>query len=199
MTPAERMQATADLIGDRGSVPDPWAFAKRIGKSHDIGEYLAHFGAYLKACGVRNFTALEVSTPSKSSQRVAAKTGASKSMYRGQFVLVLPVWLWQPMAACVLLADQIRDALGAPVTLRNGVRPWWINQQVAGSGIASDHPMTAAVDLDLSRNGDLDAAHAVADELYAKHAEDLEISIGQGDTVIHIGIHSPAGHRRWNY
>jgi hypothetical protein len=176
MTPAERMQATADLIGDRGSVPDPWAFAKRIGKSHDIGEYLAHFGAYLKACGVRNFTALEVSTPSKSSQRVAAKTGASKSMYRGQFVLVLPVWLWQPMAACVLLADQIRDALGAPVTLRNGVRPW-----------------------DLSRNGDLDAAHAVADELYAKHAEDLEISIGQGDTVIHIGIHSPAGHRRWNY
>lgn len=195
MTPAERSAACEAITGP----VDPWPYAKAIGKSDSIGKYLSALGAYLKACGVRNFTALEVSTPSKSSQRIGAKTGAVKSMYRGQFVLVLSVWLWQPMAAVVLLADEIRDELGAPITLRNGVRPWWINQQVAGSGIASDHPMTAAVDLDLSRSGDLKAAHRMAETLYAEHAESLEISMGQGDTVIHFGVHSPAGHRRWRY
>jgi hypothetical protein len=103
------------------------------------------------------------------------------------------------MGACVLLADSVRDALGAPITLRNGIRPWWINQQVASSGIASDHPMTAAVDLDLSKDGDLKAAHDRAESLYRMHAADLDISMGQGDRVIHFGVHSPMGHRRWRY
>ena len=195
MTPSERMSACEALTGP----VDPWDYARKIGKSHDIGEYLAHFGAYLKACGVRHFSALEVSTPSKSSQAVAANTGSAKSMYRGQFVLVTPVLLWPMMAAVALLADEIREALDAPITLRNGLRPWWINQQVAPSGIGSDHPMTAAVDLDLSSSGDVDAAHEKASALYRKHGDDLEISIGQGKTVIHIGIHSPGGHRRWTY
>jgi hypothetical protein len=77
------------------------------------------------------------------------------------------------MGAVVKLADEVRDALGAPVTFRNGVRPWWINQQVASSGVASDHPMAAACDLDLSKSGDLKAAHEAADEIYHRHAEDL--------------------------
>jgi len=195
MTPSQRMAACEVVTGP----VDPWIYAKRIGRSHAIGDYLDSFGAYLNACGVQHFSALEVCTPSKSSQNVAAKTGADQSMYRGQFVLVLPVWLWAPMATVTLLADDVREALGAPVTFRNGVRPWWINQQVAGSGIASDHPMTAAADLDLSRDGDLKAAHAMAERLYRKHAEDLEISMGVGERVIHFGIHSPNGHRRWSY
>ena len=196
MTPAERMAACAAVICD---APDPWEYADRIGRSDDIGVYLQHFGDYLKDCGIRHFSALEVSTPSKSSQQVAARTGSDKSMYRGQFVLVLPVWLWQPMAAVVTLADDIRSVLGAPITLRNGIRPWWINQQVASSGIGSDHPMTASVDLDLSKDGDLAAAHKVAELIYTDHAEDLQVSLGQGETVIHLGIHSPKGHRRWKY
>lgn len=195
MTPSERMAACEAVTGP----VDPWVYADRIGRSHAIGDYLEAFGAYLNACGVQHFSALEVSTPSKSSQQVAAKTGAERSIYRGQFVLVLPVWLWAPMATVTLLADDVREALGAPVTFRNGVRPWWINQQVAGSGIASDHPMTAATDLDLSRDGDLKAAHAMAERLYRKHSEDLEISMGVGERVIHFGIHSPNGHRRWSY
>lgn len=195
MTPSERMAACEAVTGP----VDPWEYADRIGRSDAIGDYLDAFGAYLNACGVQHFSALEVSTPSKSSQQVAAKTGADRSMYRGQFVLVLPVWLWAPMAAVVLLADDVREALGAPVTFRNGVRPWWINQQVAGSGIASDHPMTAAADLDLSKDGNIDAAHAMAERLYRKHADDLAISMGVGERVIHFGIHSPKGHRRWSY
>ena len=70
---------------------------------------------------------------------------------------------------------------------------------VASSGIASDHPMTAAVDLDLSKDGDLKAAHDRAESLYRMHAADLDISMGQGDRVIHFGVHSPMGHRRWRY
>ena len=59
--------------------------------------------------------------------------------------------------------------------------------------------MTASVDLDLSKNGDLAAAHKVAELIYTDHAEDLQVSLGQGETVIHLGIHSPKGHRRWKY
>jgi len=193
--PSERLQACADLIGD----VDPYPFSKSIGSSDRISEYLDKFDDFLEACGVRYFSALEVCTPSSSSQEVASRTGSIKSMHRGQFVLVYPVLLWQPMACVVVLADEIREALGAPITLRNGMRPWWINQQVAGSGIASDHPMTAAVDLDLSKSGDLSRAHAKARSLYDLHAEDLDISLGLGETVVHLGIHSPHGHRRWSY
>lgn len=195
MTPSQRMAACEAFTGPI----DPWTYAKRIGGSDAISDYLSAFDAYLDDCGVRHFSAFEVSTPSSSSQAVAARTGSSKSVYKGQFCLVPPVWLWQPMGACVLLADSVRDALGAPITLRNGIRPWWINQQVASSGIASDHPMTAAVDLDLSKDGDLKAAHDRAESLYRMHAADLDISMGQGDRVIHFGVHSPMGHRRWRY
>lgn len=195
MTPSERMASCEAITGD----VDPWHFSKAIGKSHEIEDYLRAFGGYLKACGVRNFTALEVSTPSKSSQKIAARTGATKSMHRGQFVLVAPVWLWAPMAAVVLLSDEIRDELGAPITLRNGIRPWWLNQSMSTSGIASDHPQTAAVDLDLSRSGDLKAAHRMAECLYMEHEHTLKPSLGQGSTVIHFSIHSPHGHRQWRY
>ena len=196
MTPAERMAACAAFIGRD---VDPWPFAKSIGKSKEIGDYLEAFGGYIEACGVRHFSALEVSTPSSSSQQVAARTGSDASVYRGQFCLVAPVWLWQPLAAVVLMADEIRDALGGPITLRNAIRNWWINQQVASSGIASDHPMTAALDLDLSSSGDLKAAHARAEELYSAHADDLAISLGLGEKVVHLALHSPRGHRRWSY
>ena len=195
MTPSQRMASCERITGE----VDPWKFAARIGSSKEVGDYLDHFGEFLNCCGVRHFSPLEVSTPSKSSQNVASRTGATRSMYRGQFVLVLPVWLWTPMGAVVKLADEVRDALGAPITFRNGVRPWWINQQVAGSGIASDHPMTAAADLDLSASGDLKEAHARAENLYRLHADDLAISMGTGERVIHFGIHSPKGHRRWSY
>lgn len=194
-TPSSRMKSCEALTGP----VDPWGYARAIGRSGDIGDYLEHFGEYLKACGVRYFSALEVSTPSKSSQAVAARTGSEQSLYRGQFVLVLPVWLWQPMGACVLLADKIRKAHDAPVSMRNGIRPWWINQQVASSGISSDHPMTAAADLDLSSGGNSRAAHAEANRLYDLHAEDLDISMGLGSRVVHLGVHSPNGHRRWSY
>ena len=199
MTPAQRMQSCADLIGERG-VPDPWDYARRMKSTHEIGDFLAVFDAYLMACGVRHFTALEVCTPSKDSQKVAKRTDAAESLYRDQFVLVPEVWLWQPIAALVVgFCDPIREALGAPVTLRNCLRPWWINQQVAGSGIASDHCQTASADLDLSTSGDLKAAHAKARELYDQHGENLAVSMGQGETVIHMAIHSPLGHRKWNY
>jgi hypothetical protein len=39
----------------------------------------------------------------------------------------------------------------------------------------------------------------MAETLYAEHAESLDISMGIGDTVIHLGVHSPHGHRRWSY
>lgn len=194
------MQSCADLINEKGQAPDPWEFARRMRSTHEIGDFLAVFDAYLMACGVRHFTALEVCTPSPDSQKVAKRSGSDKSIYKGQFVLVPPVWLWQPLAALLVgFCDPIRDALGAPITFRNGLRPWWINQQVAGSGIASDHPQTACADLDLSTAGDLEAAHSVARELYDKRGESFGVSLGQGKAVIHIGIHSPMGHRKWTY
>jgi hypothetical protein len=194
-TPAERMALCSTFIGD----VNPWPFTQSVGKSKKIGDYLNAFDQFLDAVGIKYFSALEISTPSSDSQQVAARTGSDASVYNGQFVLVYPVWLWVPMAAAAKLADEVRVALGAPITCRNGIRPWWINQQVASSGIVSDHPMTAAVDLDLSSSGDLKAAHARAEELYTAHASDLEISMGQGDRVIHFGVHSPHGHRRWSY
>jgi hypothetical protein len=135
MTPSQRMASCERITGE----VDPWEFSARIGSSKEIGDYLDHFGEFLNFCGVRHFSPLEVSTPSKSSQNVASRTGATRSMYRGQFVL------------------------------------------------------------DLSKSGDLKAAHDAADEIYHRHAEDLEISLGLGDTVVHFGIHSPNGHRRWSY
>lgn len=200
MTPAERMRSCADLIGARGDVPNPWDYFRRLKSTHEIGDYLAMLDVYFHECGVRHFTAIEACTMSSSSQKVAKRMRARKSIYRDQYIEPITVWHAQPMAALLVgFADPIRDALGAPITLRNGFRSWSINQQVAKSGIGSDHPMTACVDLDLSKDGDLKAAHAKARELYDKHADTFETSIGQGDTVIHFGIYSPMGHREWKY
>jgi len=191
------MAATARLLCN---APDPWEFAKTVGKSQDIGVFLGALDDYFEACGVEHFTAFEVCTMSSSSQDVAKRMKADKSMHRGQYVEPLPIWLWQPMAALLVgFCDPIRKALGAPVTFRNGLRQWAVNQQVASSGIMSDHPNTACADLDLSRDGDLDAAHRTARALYDLHGTTQGVSLGQGDTVIHIGIHSPMGHRKWTY
>ena len=195
MTPSARMRFCESITGPI----DPWEYVREIGKSSDIDDYLGALNRYLDAIGVRRFSALEVSTPSASSQAIAKKTDPKESIHNGKFVLVIPVWLWQPLGAVTLLADEIRTAHGAPVVCRNSTRPWWINQHIAASGIASDHPQTAALDLDLSKGGDAEAAHARAEELYDEHARTLEPSLGLGPNVIHFGIHSPHGRRRWRY
>lgn len=200
MTPGDRMNACADLIGERGHVPDPFEYFAKLGKTHEIGDYLAMLQAFFKDCGVRHFTAFEACTMSSASQKVAKRMRARKSIYRNQYVEPVTVWHALPMAALLVgFADPIRDELDDTITLRNGFRSWAINQQVAKSGIGSDHPQTACVDLDLNPKGNLAAAHAKARELYDKHADVFGTSLGQGKTVIHFGIHGPAGHRKWTY
>ena len=96
------------------------------------------------------------------------------------------------------LGDRMRDAVAAPVTLRNLYRPMRYNRLVAKSGIRSDHPNGAAGDFDFSSGAQRQTAEDAMRQVAADHPE-LEISLGLGARTLHVGCLSPEGSRSWFY
>jgi len=201
ITTSTRIALCEDLILESGgTLLDPWKYARRADKAKTVGPMVEAFDEFRKDSGVEHFSGLEILTPSEDSQKHAREAGSKASEYKGQFVLVLPVWMWTPMIALYKgVCDPIRKAHGRAVNSRNSQRPWWINQVVATSGVDSDHPHTACADLDLTDGGDHYAAHRVADEFYETYGDRLEVSKGQSSKTIHISIFGPRGHRQWDY
>jgi hypothetical protein len=150
---------------------------------------LGGFNRYLKAHGTgRFFKAREICTPRD--KRKAKRAG---------YTLLLPprhAWPWAMLVVAV--ADGMRRIVGTSVTMRNLWRPHSYNQQVAKSGIRSDHPNACGADLDFQSVNHRRKAEGYARGLHCAIPE-LEISLGMGSTVLHVGVMSPQGSRHWFY
>ena len=144
------------------------------------------YGRYLRTVGVRHFSGAEMTTPGQPAR--AAALGITT---------LLPSQAWWPRgAALALLADGLRDLAGGPVMCRNWWRPIDYNAAVGGAP-SSDHLTATAVDLyfrDVAAHG---RALEWCESLYATGL--LDMSLGVGKAMLHVGLYSTGGHRRWRY
>ena len=117
----------------------------------------------------------------------------------GYVFFVPPVHTFPLLASAVALADILRGASGAPVTMRNSWRPQSYNSAVSSSGIDSDHPNACAVDLDFSSEAAHAKALAVLNGIAYVSGRELQLSVGIGAITLHVGVLSPRGARFWTY
>ena len=116
---------------------------------------LRRFECHLKGNGVgKYFSVAEIVRPNRPD--VAAASGWED--------LTPPAFCWGLSTLLICLADRMREAAGSPVTLRNYWRPQSYNSMVSSSGIDSDHPNAAGIDLEHDR-ASRDAGQRVGCEL----------------------------------
>lgn len=149
----------------------------------------AGFEQYLRDTGVRQITAEQLTTPNH--RGVAEKYG---------YKVFLPVqdW-WARGAALALIAEKIQDLIDEPVHIRNWWRPqpYNLDKKVKGKP-RSDHVTAHAIDIDYRTLASCTRATKWLRELAEKERW-LELSLGTGPTVTHVGIASPVGAREWRY
>lgn len=144
---------------------------------------------YLRANGIRYFSGQELSRPRHAD--VAARLGYAH--------FVPPVEWWPRLLVTARVADMLREAAGSPVKAYNAWRPSDYNVAVGGAA-EGDHPSARAIDLSFADRASW--ARAVQRILQMYDVRD-NLSIGVGtppnQLVIHVGVDSARGHRRWRY
>jgi hypothetical protein len=119
---------------------------------------------------------------------------------RGPRIVIPPRAWWFRLLRLGLLADAFRESAGQPCRIRYLYRWPRFNRQVHGAP-QSDHLTAHGADIEVLGEGAAEAAdHARSTlvwPLYKQHPE-LELSVGEGSTITHLGILSPRG-RRWKY
>jgi hypothetical protein len=162
-----------------GHVVDPTRYAAS----------LEGFQKYLSDTGVKSISAEELTRPHRPD--IAAKYG---------YVNFLPpqTW-WSRGAALALLTEQIREAAGERVVIRNWWRPSGYNTDpgIGGKG-NGDHPTANALDLDYTSDQGRVKAERWLRSL-DRSARWMQLSMGLGGATTHIGIGSPKGRREWHY
>lgn len=181
---AASMPSSEDVFGRAvaffgGHLPDVSRYAATV----------AGFSEYLKAAGVREVSAADLTTPHHPD--IAARLG---------FQNFLPPKEWWPRgAALALLAQRLSEAAGDRITVRNWWRPAAYNQDPrVGGAHNGDHPTATALDLDYSSTAARAKAERKLRSLEAQ-APWLGLSLGLGPQTTHVGIGSPRGHREWHY
>lgn len=144
------------------------------------------FDAWWDALGLRYFAADEATYPHR--PNIARRLGWVH--------LVPPVQLWPWLGLVMHIADEVRDSVGRPVTLRNAWRPSNYNAAVAKS-TDSDHIDACGIDLDF----DSVESRRVAEGVLRRHYDraELQLSLGLGAQSIHVGVLSRKGQRHWFY
>ncbi len=163
-----------------GGLPaDPGAFPETV----------AGFQQYLKASGVKAFSAVELTSPNH--PEVASRLG---------FQAFLPPRSWWPRgAALALVAQRIGERIGALIHIRNWWRPSAYNTDPAVRGAKNgDHPTANALDLDYPNVLSRMQAELFLRQLNQRYPW-MQLSFGFGATTTHVGLASPRGHREWHY
>lgn len=163
-----------------GAVLNPYEF------SHD----LAGLDNFLKASGIRYFSAEEIVTPHK--------PGIAKKV--GYELFLPPRCRWLGGAAIIMIADRIRAKINHPIHFRNWWRPRPYNNKVA-SAKASDHIQARAIDIDfvgsLGHKHKRTALKWLCSEFW-KEGYDIQLGM-YASTALHIGLESPkfGGQKRY--
>lgn len=101
--------------------------------------------------------------------------------------------------AVVQQADTLRNRYGAPVSLANGYRPTWYNEQVGGAP-KSQHRFGAAVDLD-PLDGRKAEFQALAAQLWLERPDEIAgLGVYNGGRV-HLDVYNAVGNpsrRSWS-
>ena len=147
------------------------------------------FGEYMAALEIgRHFTVKEVCEPNN----------ASAAEDTGYTWLVPPPPRWPIVGVLLWVADEMRDLVDAPVSMRSLWRPFSYNVQVAKSSIESDHPNACGTDLDFKSAEDREKAMYWLCGFISANPQ-LEVSVGIGKKTLHVGVLSPQGRRHWTY
>ena len=143
-----------------------------------------------------NFSAREIAiarTP-----EVAAECGLEN--------LIPPQGNWMKAASILLIFEDVRRFINAPIWVTSWFRPPCYNRLVGGA-TNSDHISADAIDVVFKSKIDLKIAQKYLCEMYW-HPQDgsliydwnpLNMSIGLGGTTMHISLFSKKGRRSWYY
>ncbi len=175
--------------------------------SKDFPETLVGFQKFLQLSGIKNFTAHEVSEGSAS---ILKTCGISN--------LMPPKSCWIRGAVLFLHAEEIRKAIGNyPLSVGSWYRSQCYNKELSKKNVKvapkSDHLLAKAVDLFYAgKSGRVNVRKKIQGYICKKYWKNplytslnLEdgtvpnISVGIGNTSIHLGVDSPRGRRSWLY
>ncbi len=201
---------------DADGIKEYYFYKKRIeslgGKSifpysGEFPETLSGFQKFLKHTGIKHFTAYELSMGSQS----ILKTCELKN-------LMPPKSCWMRGAVLFLIAEEIRSAIGNfPLMVGSWYRSTCYNKELAKRNVSvapkSDHLLAKAVDLSYAgKAGRVNIRKKIQNYVCEKYWKNpvytslkLEdgsvpnLSVGIGNTNIHIGVDSPKGRRSWLY
>lgn len=158
-------------------------------RAEDFDHTLVGLIDWMRALGIRWFSAREVVEPHN--EAVAQECGFT--------ILLPPKDTWEALGVCLLIADEMRERCKTPIYLRNAWRPECYNARVGGASKSDHlgHGGCMAFDLDFLSYGDRLKVDALVESLYQK--DWLELSVGKGDAMYHIGCLSEKGRRKWYY
>ncbi len=144
------------------------------------GETLA---AYLKAHKIRHFSETEILTMRR----------------LGKKMKLPPRSFWPRIIPTLLIAEEIRAAVGHPLIVGNGYRPEPFNSQVGGAK-KSTHLSFRALDLDLPRGHksleDQEEFYRVTASIYLDRGHDLKMGLGLYRSWRGARVHIDTGYRR---
>ena len=145
------------------------------------------FSSYIKAIGARRVSAKELLMPHN--RAVADDLGYQWLLPDRDF--------WGRLVPLIDIFEIIRDAVDAPIVVRNWWRPADYNAEVGGAK-ASDHITAHAFDCDFKTHDQRRIAERIVVGMQ-KRRDDLQLSLGLGGYTIHLGAMSPKGCRTWKY
>lgn len=160
-------------------------FGGRVVSASKYPNNAAGFAEYMAASGVTEYNALEMITPG--TPDLAKKCGI-------QYLLPSQS-SWARSAAIALWATQMIPIAGEKPTILSWYREPCYNKGVGGAG-SSDHMSARSMDLDFTSSS---ARRNVQKWLCQFWKSSLNMQIGLGGSVIHLGSQSPRGKRNWYY
>lgn len=179
------------------------AIEKLGGSFANPGSYqkdLIGFTKFLSDVGVKHFSAYEIVTPGN--KNYARSCGIK--------ILLPNKGCWLRSATLALIADKVRGNQGKAVKLTSHLRTSCYNKKVGGSR-TSDHLSSRAVDLSFGSKSLRRKAQKFICETFWKDdliglnglnlsdTGQLNISIGLGQSFMHVGLGSKQGRRYWIY
>lgn len=154
------------------------------------GEGVEALQAMLDAEGVQHFTAAELTAVPADKTALARRLG---------FEALVPPRQWWPRVAalCAVLEHVRRDALTGPMRVRWVWRPPTLNRAVRGAP-GSDHLEARAADVYLAAPSIRERADRALERLQAAYPW-LNLAVGTGTKMLHVGVLRPGGPARWSY
>jgi len=110
--------------------------------------------------------------------------------------LIPPQESWEVVGVLAIIHRNCRVKAQSPIYVRNCHRPTDYNNAVGGSK-GSDHLNGRAFDMDFVDHNARARVDSYIESLYRTGY--LDLSVGKGDAMYHIGVLSDNHHRRWNY